>query len=85
VFDLVQSIDDIISINSQQALFKDIRVTTIQMGQVSQFIRTDQGRMQQILMNYMGNAIKFTSKGTIEVIVGIQRDRLMPNIALMRI
>ena len=55
------------------------------MGQVSQFIRTDQGRMQQILMNYMGNAIKFTSKGTIEVIVGIQRDRLMPNIALMRI
>ena len=36
-------------------------------------------------MNYIGNAIKFTSKVKIEVIVSIKRDRLMPHIALLSI
>jgi len=85
VFDLTQSIDDIVSINNQQALFRDIRVTVLAQGQVPQFIRTDHGRLQQILMNYMGNAIKFTSKGTIEVLIVIKRDRNLSNFALLKI
>jgi len=40
--------------------------------------------MQQILMNYMGNAIKFTSKGAIEVLIAIKRD-WRSNIALLKI
>jgi len=85
VFNLSQAVDEIVFINSQQALFRDIRVTVLSQSQVPQFVRTDHGRMQQILMNYMGNAIKFTSKGTIEVLIAIKRDRTMPNIALLKI
>jgi len=46
VFDLPQSIEEIVSINRAQALFKDIKVQVMQQNQVPNYIRTDHGRMQ---------------------------------------
>ena len=41
--------------------------------------------MQQILMNYIGNAIKFTTKGTIVIIVGLKPYPKHPNLGVLNI
>jgi len=45
VFDVHQSVREIVSINQQQALFKDIRVATLTYAQVPHYIRTDNTRL----------------------------------------
>jgi len=66
-------------------LYKDIRVVIITLSHVPHYIRTDDTRLQQILMNYLGNAIKFTSTGTIQVRVGFKKDRLQSNVGKLEI
>jgi len=83
VFDVHQSVREIVSINEQQALYKDIRVTIQTSYEVPDYIRTDDTRLQQILMNYLGNAIKFTSTGTIQVRVGFKKDERQLNTGLL--
>ncbi|WP_163340426.1 transporter substrate-binding domain-containing protein [Desulfopila sp. IMCC35008] len=44
---------------------------------VPQFIRTDQGKLRQTLINILGNAVKFTKRGSISLKVTTQDKRLM--------
>jgi len=41
--------------------------------------------MQQILMNYIGNAIKFTTKGTIVIVVRLLKDAEFRNLGVLKI
>jgi len=85
VFDLLQSIREVVSINDQQALFKENRMSIVQEHEVPQFVRADDTRMQQILINYIGNATKFTSKGQIDVLVKFEKDRNQENAGFVEI
>lgn len=42
--------------------------------EVPQFIFTDEGKLRQIIMNLLGNAVKFTEKGGITLVVGVKHD-----------
>jgi len=85
VFDLLESINEVISINEQQALFKENRIGIFEESELPQFVRADNTRMQQILMSYIGNAMKFTSKGQIDVFVKFEKDRTEANAGLVTI
>ena len=45
----------------------------------SPIIKSDGSRIQQVLLNLQSNAIKFTSKGSIKIIVEITRGIFDPN------
>ncbi len=41
-----------------------------------EFVKSDLGKLRQIMINILGNAIKFTKEGGISIVVGIEDDKL---------
>jgi PAS domain S-box-containing protein len=65
---------DVVSILEPKAQAKNIRLTTTSIGDIPSYIITDALRLKQILMNIIGNAIKFTDKGEVSI-----RGKFVPN------
>lgn len=59
---------------SPQARGKKIELTFVLTSEVPDFFVSDKARLQQILGNVIGNAIKFTDAGAVVVRAGFQKD-----------
>jgi len=68
-FDFAEFLGEFSSLMSFKAREKGIVFKVRIEGLVPQLIGTDQVRLRQILMNIVGNAIKFTEKGHVELLV----------------
>lgn len=64
VSELVRSVIDLCSI---QASAKGIRMRVRIAPEVSPHVRGDAGRVRQMLLNYVTNAVKFTARGTVTI------------------
>jgi len=73
VFDLVKSVEEVVQINSQQALFREVSLKVRKINMVPKYMFTDNTRFQQVLMNYLGNGIKFSQGGEIEITVEVDK------------
>ena len=69
-------IADILSVMSVRAEAKGLPLSVRQEGPLPEVILTDTKRLRQILVNLIGNAIKFTETGRVDVVV---RFRKSPN------
>jgi signal transduction histidine kinase len=68
-FDLRQAVDEVVLLVSAQVAAKRLHLErTYQKGAPTQFVG-DVVRIRQILTNLVGNAVKFTEEGAIEVLV----------------
>lgn len=65
--DLYELVSQVINLFKYQANAKNVALILNMGEQVPQFIFSDSIRLKQILVNLIGNAIKFTKKGTIEL------------------
>jgi PAS domain S-box-containing protein len=65
--DTAEMLADVRSLMSVRALEKDLALTVRFIGQVPATIRTDRQRVRQVLVNLIGNAIKFTERGSVEI------------------
>ncbi len=66
-FDLVECVDDVVELLRAQATDKDIELMVRLSPGCPRFLTGDQGRLRQILVNLVGNAVKFTSSGHVLV------------------
>ncbi|MBW4054721.1 MAG: PAS domain S-box protein [Proteobacteria bacterium] len=64
-FDLQTVVADVINLMSLQALEKGIKLTSSIDADVPVALKGDPGRLRQIITNLVGNAIKFTPKGSV--------------------
>lgn len=63
----LQIVADVVSLMSVRASAKGLMLTTEHDDQVPPFIHTDPIRLRQILVNLVGNAIKFTNQGRVHL------------------
>ncbi len=75
-FGLGSLISDVTSLLSVQAQFKGLTLSATIADRVPRDVTTDSMRLRQILINVVGNAIKFTEKGSVKIYVQfIQKSR----------
>ncbi len=78
-FDLAAMMDDVARVTSLQSQEKGIEFHCSVAHDIPVLLQGDPGRLRQILANLAGNAVKFTSKGEIEIRVvkeSLEEDRI---------
>jgi signal transduction histidine kinase/CheY-like chemotaxis protein len=76
-FDLREAVEDVADLLAEQAQSKRLELACFVDDDVPRSIRTDVVRLRQILMNLVGNAVKFTEKG--EVLLRVNREPAPPD------
>ena len=72
-FHVDQLVTDVMSLMSVRATEKKIDLTVRYTGNIPQSIRSDEKRIKQVLVNLVGNAIKFTEKGVVTLSIGLEK------------
>ena len=70
-FDLRDVVEGTLELLAPRASSKGLELTALMPAAVPNHLRGDPGRLRQVMLNLVGNAIKFTGKGEIEVNVEV--------------
>ena len=81
-FDLVDTLEGAVDMLAERAQSKGIELVSAIAPDVPKHLRGDPGRLRQVFINLIGNAIKFTSGG--EVVVRITKLADIDNVATLR-
>jgi PAS domain S-box-containing protein len=73
-FDLQTTLDETLSLFAHRALQKQLELSGLVEGSVPGLVCGDPGRFRQVLMNLIGNAIKFTPSGEIAVRMSVLKE-----------
>jgi two-component system, sensor histidine kinase and response regulator len=74
-FDVRATVEDVAELFSPLAAGQDIELMTDVSGTVPQTVNGDPGRVRQILLNLIGNALKFTEHGEITIHVSLAEEQ----------
>jgi hypothetical protein len=71
-FSLPKLLEDVSSLLTVKAQEKNLQLSITPVGKLPDRVTTDPLRLRQILINIVGNAIKFTEQGSVDVTVCVQ-------------
>ena len=74
-FNLTDIIEDVIDIMAIKAYSKGLELNYIMHPEIKPLLRGDPGKINQILINFIGNAIKFTRQGEITAKVTLEEEK----------
>ena len=74
-FDLRGVLEEVSEILSSKCIEKGLELACLVDPRVPSLVRGDPGRLRQILLNLVGNAVKFTSEGEVRVRVSMENER----------
>ena len=77
---VVSVIEDVASLMRVRAVARDIGFVVSWHGPVPETIDTDPLRLRQVLLNLVGNAVKFTEQGSVEIRTGLHGGELQISI-----
>jgi adenylate cyclase len=66
-FDLYALLNNVKAMLQQRAIAKGLKLRFDRPPTLPQFVHTDEKRLRQVLINLLGNAIKFTDRGQVEL------------------
>ncbi len=70
-FDVISTVEDALELMADKAHAKNLSLMCSVEANVPRKVTGDPGRLRQVLLNLVSNAIKFTHVGAVEVIVGL--------------
>jgi two-component system sensor histidine kinase/response regulator len=73
-FSVMEVVEDTLDLLAEQAQSKGLELACQFPAEIPDSLRGDPSRLRQILMNFVGNAVKFTEKGEVAVRVAIERE-----------
>ncbi|MDT7042354.1 PAS domain S-box protein [Candidatus Nitronereus thalassa] len=82
-FDLRIAIEDVLDLVGAKAQEKGLELVGLVYASVPTAVRGDPGRVRQILLNLVGNAIKFTEQG--EIVIQVVPENETPEMVTIRI
>jgi len=83
-FDLVAMIDSAIELSAPQAHGKGLEIPTYVAASVPRKLRGDDGRIRQVLLNLINNAVKFTESGGVSTEVSVHLEESRADAVILR-